>query len=137
MEKSSMIKKALILYLVLAILFAMTFLKWDLYIYNTDNGSPGFRSFYGAITMAGPSAYEFGCVFTLLALFIGLITIRCRPFVPAGLLLFSGAWSTLHTLCFGYRSAGLHILGALIMLGELTVGILLLRLALKTKKPEK
>ena len=32
MEKSSMIKKALILYLVLAILFAMTFLKWDLYI---------------------------------------------------------------------------------------------------------
>lgn len=130
-------KKKLFCYIVLAILFALTFVKGCEYSYGTDNGSPQFESFYSSVPMGGLGAYQIGGAVMLLALIIGLCSLRRRPFVPAILLLLSSAWSIAHTLCFGVRNTGIHVLGAVIVIGELTVGICLLLIALRTKKPEK
>lgn len=130
-------KKKLFCYIILAILFALTFVKGCEYSYGTDNGSPQFESFYSSVPMGGLGAYQIGGAVMLLALIIGLCSLRRRPFVPAILLLLSSAWSIAHTLCFGVRNTGIHVLGAVIVIGELTVGICLLLIALRTKKPEK
>lgn len=130
-------KKTRVLYIILAILFALTFVKGGEYSYGTDNGSPQFESFYSSVPMGGLGAYQIGGAVMLLALIIGLCSLRRRPFVPAILLLLSSAWSIAHTLCFGVRNTGIHVLGAVIVIGELTVGVCLLLIALRTKKPEK
>lgn len=129
-------KKTRVLYIILAILFALTFVKGCEYSYGTDNGSPQFESFYSSVPMGGLGAYQIGGAVMLLALIIGLCSLR-RPFAPAILLLLSSAWSIAHTLCFGVRNTGIHVLGAVIVIGELTVGVCLLLIALRTKKPEK
>lgn len=130
-------KKTRVLYIILAILFALTFVKGCEYSYGTDNGSPQFESFYSAVPMGGLGAYQIGGAVMLLALIIGLCSLRRPPFVPAILLLLSSAWSIAHTLCFGVRNTGIHVLGAVIVIGELIVGVCLLLIALRTKKPER
>ena len=130
-------KKKLFCYIILAILFALTFVKGCEYSYGTDNGSPQFESFYSSVPMGGLGAYQIGGAVMLLVLIIGLCSLRSRPFAPAILLLLSSAWSIAHTLCFGVRKTCIHVLGAVIVIGELIVGVCLLLIALRTKKPEK
>ena len=130
-------KKKLFCYIILAILFALTFVKGCEYSYGTDNGSPQFESFYSSVPMGGLGAYQIGGAVMLLVLIIGLCSLRRRPFAPAILLLLSSAWSIAHTLCFGVRNTCIHVLGAVIVIGELIVGVCLLLIALRTKKPEK
>lgn len=130
-------KKTWLLYIILAILFALTFVKGCEYSYGTDNGAPRFESFYSSVPIGGLGAYQIGGAVMLLALVIGLCSLRRRPFVPAILLLLSSAWSIAHTLCFGIRNTGIHVLGLVIVIGELFVGACLLLIALREKKPAK
>lgn len=130
-------KKTQLLYILLAILFALTFVKGCEYSYGTDNGSPQFESFYSAVPMGGLGAYQIGGAVMLLALVIGLCSLRRRPFASAILLLLSSVWSVTHTICFGIRNTGIHVLGLVIVIGELLVGACLLLLALLEKKPVK
>ena len=130
-------KKTWLLYILLAILFALTFVKRCEYSYGTDNGSPQFESFYSSVPIGGLGAYQIGGAVMLLALVIGLCSLRRRPFAPAILLLLSSVWSIAHTLYFGVRNTGIHVLGLVIVIGELLVGACLLLLALREKKPAK
>ena len=130
-------KKTWLLYIILARLFALTFVKGCEYLYRTDNGAPRFESFYSSVPIGGLGAYQIGGAVMLLALVIGLCSLRRRPFVPAILLLLSSAWSIAHTLCFGIRNTGIHVLGLVIVIGELFVGACLLLIALREKKPAK
>ena len=69
-------KKTRVLYIILAILFALTFVKGCEYSYGTDNGSPQFESFYSSVPMGGLGAYQIGGAVMLLALIIGFAAAR-------------------------------------------------------------